>query len=457
MSSDFRSKMMRHPLAPKTPATMAIPAQPAQQPAQQPSAFSGALMEQPGFVLPDPNKPMTLKDLADLTKDGDKVSAPRFRPMTPQEMEMVKAGQIPGLSLSELERRNLLKAGWDGSTVPPAGFPEALQEIIADYVNQKRAEGVPFESIKIRDINDLPQEEQIKVKAVFQQLVERDRNKPVEVSISELTEYPESIRNEILKIQNNELPQKDIKSVSQPTPKPVSQPVPQPVQESEQPDFPPIILPDRCPTCGCDPHGQKRKLTCIHCGCDPLEDPEEFNIDIKDKQQFLLAIGTGYPFRKEYSILHDTITVTFRSLRSIEYENLSLWSAARAGKDVLPRAESYADYMERVQYYELMGGLVLQTVFLKSNVEALRASFGSDQVQGSSLFWAAPEGRYAGLKEWKEQYGIDGLDALLEKFREEIPSESVITMLRACLIDFNRLDYRLTREGLNTENFWKGI
>jgi hypothetical protein len=477
-NSDFRSKMLRHPMAPKIPATIAVPANPA-QPAPQPVPASSvnpvnpvgnAVITQPGFELPDPNKPMTLDALVNLTRDGDSVSVPKSRPMTPQEIEMVRAGKSPDLALSELERRNLIKAGWEEGTVPPAGFPDALQEIISGYVNQKRTEGVPFDQIKIRDISDLPPEEQIKVKAAFQSLLEQERNKP-SVTVSELTEYPESIRNEIMKIQNKEIPQRIIpqqQPVSQPSPQPAPQstpqpapqstpqsisesvappvsPAPQPVSSQVSVSVPALVLPGVCPTCGCNPHDGKRRLTCIHCGSDPLENPDEFKIEKVDKQQFLTAIGSGHPFKKNYSAFNGKISVMFRSLKSMEYEHLSLWAASRAAKEVSPRAESYSNFLERVSYYELMGGLVLQTVLLK----------GTDE--GSTLFWASPEGIYAGLKEWKEHFGINGFDELLERFQEEIPSESVITAIRLCLIDFNRLDYRLTREGLNTENFWKGI
>jgi hypothetical protein len=472
-ASDFKARMQRHPLAPKQPATIAVPEKPQQadtpvvSPAVTPAAVDPAVT--PVFELPDPNKPMTLNDMVNVTRGGDNVSV-KARPMTPQEQEAVKAGKSPDVVLSEMERRNLIKAGWEEGTKPPAGFPAALQEIIADYVNQKRAEGVPFDQIRIKDIDDLPPEEQLRVRAAFASLMERERK--ISVSpVTELAEYPESVRNEILRIQEMAAPvtqqpvtqpvmQQPVQQpiVQQPvthrsvTPEPVTpEPVtPQPVTpetvtpEPEVSDLQPASL-GFCPTCGCNPFGEKQRLTCTHCGSDPLENPDSFEISDTDKQQFLIAIGTGKPFQKEYTVFNGTIRVVFRSLKSLGYEQLSVWAARRAAAEVLPRAESYADYLERVQYYELMGGLALQTVILKSTIA------------GSPLFWAAPDVPYAGLKEWKEAFGINGLDELLEKFQEVIPSESVITAMRLQLIDFNRLDYRLTREGLNTENFWKGI
>jgi hypothetical protein len=482
MASDLQRKMLqrRSPLTNNTPAVMAIPdpskpkpdtaaPQPKPQQEPQPSVLGNGVVTQPTFDLPDPNKKTTLADLVKLTQDGDKVSAPRSRPMTPQEIESVKAGVMPDMRLSDLERRNLIKAGWEEGTPVPAGFPEALQGIITEYLNQKRSEGVAFDKIKIRDISDLPPEEQIKVQAAFQNLMKQDTaRRKREEETSNLNEYPESIRNEIQKIQTSDLPV--IETETKPTPAPVSVPVPvldpEPtpvpnldpkpmpvVMTQESPELEPpqetqprpyIQYTGLCPTCGCDPNGGKRILTCVHCGCDPLEDPDQFEISIEDKRAFLTAVATGHPFQKGYKIFNGVIYVRFRSLKAMEYEHLTLWSTKRAAQEAPPRGEAYREFLDRAQYYELMGGLALQIVLLESSRK------------DSELCWFAPEGKYAGLKEWKEQYGVDGFDDLLIKFQESIESESVLAALRTRLIEFNRLDYRLTREGTNTENFWEG-
>ena len=89
--------------------------------------------------------------------------------------------------------------------------------------------------------------------------------------------------------------------------------------------------------------------------------------------------------------------------------------------------------------------MVLQTVLLHSRIE------------GSDLFWASPQDvPYPTLQDWEREYGIANMDDLVQKFLEEVPSEPVLLAIQYQLEQFNLLQARLSREAVNTQNFWKG-
>jgi hypothetical protein len=166
-----------------------------------------------------------------------------------------------------------------------------------------------------------------------------------------------------------------------------------------------------------------------------------------DKRRYLVAIGSGRPFEQEYKTFNGCINVRFRALKAGEYDMLTVWAVKKAQEETRYQKVDFDAFLVVCQRHEYIAKLALQTTYITSNI------------QGSDLFWAVPEGyKTVGLKEWGEPpFNIKTLDDLIERFRDTINVEAIISALLNRLSEFNRLDYQLTIAANDTENFWKGI
>ncbi len=460
MPGDFKARMRQHPLAPKRTLAVPGPAKPVEK-TSDPTAPASPVLEaasvrQPAFEIPVEGEPTTLDALVALSKNGSTVPMPVARPMTDKELAAIRAGQAPSTRLTKLERDTLVKLGWqEGKPIPP-NLSTELKTAFSDYVAQKQAEGVPLDQIRISRLEDLPESEQIRMKAVMRAMIDREKTQQSTAAVAAsraepLSAYPDSVRQVLAGVDLTP-------SVSSSAPKPVDErPLtgyPDSVRQTRSETWEPAssqntvtstpsAVPEKrdvpvttCLTCGRDPYREKQRIVCTHCGGDPLDDPDAGDISLDDKRRFLIALGTKRPFEKEYTIFRDTIKVRFRTLRAREYEDISLWAVkAVAREKVLPPQEM----MPRVRYMEQLGSLVLQVRLLQSTLE------------GSELFWASPETPFPTLADW----GVESLDELLDHFMEEVPAEAVVVALQYQLMKFNELDYRLSREANNTTNFWR--
>lgn len=458
MSDTFKARLRRHPLAPKA-GMSAVPDSVAADPVPAASPVA-ATVPQPAFEIPvdaQGNPDVTLDALAALSRNGDTVPMPVSRDMTDKELAAVQAGQAPSARLTKLERDTYMKLGWrDGDPIPP-DFAAELKNTFSAYVAQKRAEGIPLDRIRISRIEDLPEEEQVRMRTVMQSLIRKEKENPAKTSPTNhgesLAAYPDHVRQVLSHVDLSPSvsapfpPQAVSESVATP---PVigtdeSTAEPDPLDEVPQGTVP---IPARretfvavCRTCGRDPAKEKQRLVCSHCSCDPLEDPDGVPIPLEDKRRYLIALGSKQPFQKEYMIFHETIQVRFRSLGSQELDELTLWAARTVrGENVF----TGQDLLPRIRAKELLGSLVLQTTLVRGLLE------------GSELFWAAPEVAYPTWNDWQREYTIKSMDELVGHFLENIPAEAVILALQDQMIRFNLLDYRLGREGNNTANFWTG-
>jgi len=368
--------------------------------------------------------------------------------------------------MTKLERDTLTQLGWqEGEPVPP-DFAAELQEVFTRYVARKQAEGIDPAKIPMRNIEDLPPEEQARLRESMRNMIAGMKTSPVPQAIppaqtnsTTLSEYPDSVRTALAGVDLSPIDSKPTAESSQLSSQSPTQPQPPskwtstfeitPVSVTQEVQPQPAHTPTLCKTCGHDPNAEKKRMTCFHCGGDPLEDPDKVPISLEDKRAFLLSLGTRRPFVKEYRLFADTITVRFRALRSNEIEPLTIWSvrvAAKEFKEANPdMILTQEDLRDRAGYKELLGSVVLQTVLLHSRIE------------GSDLFWASPqEVPYPTLQDWEREYGIANMDDLVQKFLEEVPSEPVLLAIQYQLEQFNLLQARLSREAVNTQNFWKG-
>jgi len=442
--------MRSHPLAPKTQ-----PAPAAAVPAPAPAPVRPTSDPETFFQLPyvDPVNP-TLESLVALSQGGHGVPVPVGRKMTEAEVASMQQGQLPSVSLTKMERDTLLQLGWqEGEPIPP-DLSQELSDAFMRYVNQKQAEGLPLEKISVRKLEDLSAEEQQRLKETMRSMIDSIKNgtaSPAPVASpppsrpasdlpesEPLTKYPEFVEKALQEADPPLPPRSEIRAPELLLPDSgqssmVSLPV-LPAKESV-----PVM---RCNTCGCEPAKEKQKLVCFHCGTDPLEDPSLWEISKEDKRRFLISLGSRRPFEKEYLLYHNTIEVRLRSLRSREYEEISLWANRKA---VAEHEQASSGLIRRISYLEMLGSVVLQTRMLRS------------LVKDSDLFWISPEVPYPTFKDWEAEYSITNMDELVDRFMEEVPSDAIITALQLKIIQFNQLDLRLSQEAGNTENFWQGI
>ena len=465
MTDQFKTRLRNHPLAPKRPTTLAVP-DPGQQAGQTteniPSPNTGqGSARRPAFEIPvdeSGDGKMTLDSLVALSRNGDTVPMPVSRDMTDKERAAVQAGQSPSARLTKLERDTYVKLGWqEGDPIPP-DFSRELKNTFSAYVTQKQAEGIPLDQIKISRIEDLPEAEQVRMKVVLQTLIDQEKTRQQTNTVQmereqQLSAYPDNVKQVLAQVDFGSLdtaPGTGSDVVSQtgknPETHPRSEPTTPPLYESGETGTPIPLSRDYvkstiCRTCGRDPNREKQRLVCTHCSCDPLEDPETIPIPIEDKRRYLIALGTKRPFEKEYTIFHDTIQVRFRSLSSRELDEMTLWAACSVRDE---KAFPGQDRDARIRYKQMLGSLVLQVKLLKCSIE------------GSDLFWTSPDKSFPTWSDWKQEFDVDSMDALVRHFLEEIPAEAVILALQDQMTRFNLLEYRLGREGNNTANFWKG-
>ena len=453
--SEFKTRLRNHPLAPKRPATLAVPDPNAQASNTVTNVTTSprSLVRQPAFAIPvdDRGNPdVTLDALVALSRNGHSVPMPVARNMTEKERVSVLAGQSPSSNLTTLERDTLMKFGWqDGEPVPP-DFAAELQTAFSEYVARKHAEGIDYRAIKINRIEDLPPEEQARLTVVMQTLIEKAKEEQRtdttrSVRAEHHTAYPDHVKQVLANVDFGgvtQIPQATINvPASDPTPMELPQP---PVREEGQDQMTPneqAVPVTVCKTCGRDPWQEKQRIVCCHCACDPLDDPDSLPIPIEDKRRYLITLGAKRPFEKEYTIFHGTIEVRFRSLRMRELDELNLW-AVRSIRD--EKFFSAKEMDARIKSKIMFGSLVLQIRLLRSLVE------------GAELFWASPETPYPVWDNWKKEFDIDSMDELVKNFLEEVPSEAVILALQFQMTRFNLLEYQLAREGNNIANFWQG-
>jgi len=351
------------------------------------------------------------------------------RPMTPEEQQAIAQGKSPTANISEPEKRALLKMGWsEGSPVPP-DIANIFSHIVAEYKSTAVQQGAVPKEMVIRDIDDLPPQEQARIRSAVQEsIATMQKNPSTTVSFSS---FPPDVAEAMQGFSENLLEEVSIpdwKSHSV-TPPPATQTEPQ--QETSA-----VSQEPRPPS----------KRRCVHCGGDPFEDVNKNPISREDKYAYLLAIGMGKSFEKEYSIFGNTITVRFRSLRPGEYDMINVWASQKTREETERMPVDFEAFLHIVRRHESLAAVVLQTTRLVSNMS------------GSPLIWMAPPGNSPGLKDWIAAHpDVTTLDVLIDRFCEVIGSDSMIAGLRDRLIHFNRLEHRLTTNANDTESFWQGI
>jgi predicted Zn-ribbon and HTH transcriptional regulator len=476
----------------------ATPDVPKRVPAANPVAAARGITSTPAPVIPDKEeeeqKPkglptsssatFTEAEIAALTKFGP---VPPPRPLTEEEQAALAAGERPRHILSDYERQTLAALGWVPGSPLPFNFADQLQRVLAKYAPQMEQKGLEG-PVKVYRFEDLTPEQQTEVKSWFnevaalaasQQLPTQGHLHAYPQGVGEAMRAADATKTVEQMILNNELTPitpAAMQSVNQSPPSPpiqqdLSTPlavdrgaVPSTDAEAEDKaediikpdslisdsvesssfnaDYSAIGSPTVCNTCGCNPFLAKVPMRCTHCGSDPFEDLASLPIKVEDKRAFLVSVGSRRPFEKDYFIFGNTIKVRFRSFSTTEYEFLINWSI-----DMAERADSQRG--ATAAYYEMMGGLVLQTVSLRTTL------------QDGSLAWVAPvtPTGYVSLNDWRDFSGNPSLQLwdLVQEFRNTVQSEALIITLQRQLREFNQLDYNLSREGLNVSDFWKEI
>ena len=351
------------------------------------------------------------------------------RPMTPEEQQAIAQGKSPTANISEPEKRALLKMGWsEGSPVPPdiAGI---FSKIVSEYKSTAVQQGAVPKEMVIRDIDDLPPQEQARVRTAVQESIAIMENNPT--TTMSFSSFPPDVAAAMQGFSADALKEVSIPDWkdSIPAPPPTAQTESKPETSAVSQELP-------------SPPGKR----CVHCGGDPFEDVTKNPISRDDKYAYLLAIGMGKSFEKEYSIFGNTITVRFRSLRPGEYDTINVWASQKTKEETERMPVDFDSFLHIVRRHESLAAVVLQTTRLVSNMS------------GSPLIWMAPPGNSPGLKDWIAAHpDVTTLDVLIDRFCEVIGSDSMIAGLRDRLIHFNRLEHRLTTNANDTESFWQGI
>ena len=373
------------------------------------------------------------------------------RPMTEEERQAVSQGKSPMVSYSSAEKRELLKCGWkEGDPVPPN-----IAAILAEIVQEYQAKGsenrsVPQGKMIVTEIDDLPPQEQARMRAAVQDAIAQMKaNQEGSVSFSAYSpDIADSVKDYF---SEKEVVIPDWQGNTTVAVEPSTDDFKDRMQKSSSPKRESTVDSSTPPApAHAEKVGEQRSKEivtgqrCVHCGGDPFEDITQTDISREDKRNYLLAIGTGKSFEKEYTVFHDTITVRFRALRPGERDLIQAWASEKANEATKKRAVDFKTFIEIANYHERIGLSVIQTTYLRGNLEQ------------SSLLWRAPEGNRPWLKDWTEEYGIQTLDDLIEKFQESVGSEAVMLAIQERLSYFSILAYRLTNSAADTENFWKG-
>lgn len=350
------------------------------------------------------------------------------RPMTEEEQRAIANGGAPNMKLSDAEKRQLLKMGWTEGSPVPDNVAEMFASVVSSYKAEAVKRGALPQELVVREFDDLPTQEQERMRQSLREATDAMKSGRGQVVFSE---YPADAAH-VLDVES--LPMMEIPDwrTEPAPPMPSQEPAPVSAPEAE----PARIEPTKA--------ASSTNQRCVHCGGDPFEDMTKSPIPLEDKKAYLLSIGTGRSFEKEYSLFHDTVRVRFRTLRPGEYDLIAAWAYEKALKEVRWSQQNLEAYVNVLRRHEATIATALQTVYLKGTAE------------GSSLFWSAPKGQRPGLKDWEADYGSMTLDDLLDRFNEAVGAEALIAGIRDRLAVFNLLDHRLTLNVNDTENFWRG-
>ena len=168
MSDTVQTKMRNHPLAPKHP-NIPVPA---------PATPTPTVVQPPAFQIPAQGQENTLASLVALSKGGNEVPVPVAREMTNAEREALLQGKAPSSTLTSTERSVLMKLGWQEGEPIPTGLADELNTVRKKYIEQKRAEGIPMDQIKPIRIEDLPAEEQERLRGSIRSMIESIKSAP---------------------------------------------------------------------------------------------------------------------------------------------------------------------------------------------------------------------------------------------------------------------------------------
>ena len=188
-----------------------------------------------------------------------------------------------------------------------------------------------------------------------------------------------------------------------------------------------VITPTFCPRCAWD-----------------LTLPNGPQPDYEDKLKFITAMLANKPFQKSYSLLNNSLYVTFRTLRPKEidacYEQIIY--------DIkIEKIKFQGDIVEMVNRYRLYLQLVdLKTKTIGGFDHDFPEGFTPKTNKKAATFWELP----ANLEE-----GSCGLDVIEEYMLNEVfETESLHRTIAATGRDFNRLVAQLEAM-VDNENFWK--
>jgi hypothetical protein len=322
---------------------------------------------------------------------------PMVRKMTEAEIAQVTAGVSPQSRLSPVERKSLLQLGWQEGQPVPENFFTRFQTLVKDYKTEAVRTGLTTEQLTIRSVDDMPPELQERARQLLKETTQAISGAPKTMTFSG---YPAHAQESLAKLSAVEIP------------------------EAEPPSAPP---PD-------PPQGAVQK------------NQTEDSIDPEDKQRYLLAIGTGRSFEKEYALFNETIRIRFRATRAGELDQIRSWAVAKTIKEFEGQKVEPLIFLETERRYEHRLQMALQTVSVMSPLPA------------SDLYWAAPEGKGSGLTDWKAVYPeIQTFDDLITWFEMTIGSEALMHAIIDRLFAFAKLDVHLTLHANDTENFWRGI
>jgi len=342
MSDDFRTRMrnntpMRIPAAPPAPAGSA--------PTPQLSTDADILF----------------------AKTGTTVS----RPMTEADRTAVSQGQIPMSHLSEAEKRQLMKLGWsEGQPVPP-DIAETFAKVVEEYKTEAVRQGHLPKDLVIHEISDLPPQEQERMRQIISESADALRNQSQ--SSATFSSYPSNVANVL-----RQSPVVSAKEIVIPDWEP---------QTAEPPavNTAPDVQETQPAKSDSSSHDSSASMTkrCVHCNGNPYEDMSKAEIPFEEKKRYLLAIGTGRSFEKEYGLFNNTIRVRFRALRAGELDVIAAWANEKAVAETKSPRYDIGLYVEAVRRHQACVAAALQTVLLQSTLP------------DSSLFWQAPS-RYLG-------------------------------------------------------------
>ena len=372
--------------------------------------------------------------------------ATTVRKMTDEEAELVKAGISPQSRYPASERKLLMDLGLREGQPVPEGFAQKFQALLNEHRDSGIRQGLTTEQIgKIQSVEDMPPELRQRAMDLLaettQILTSPNTQKTVTVS-----GYPQEVQEALLQLSAVHIPDDDPQPAHVPPPNSTESTVAESTVADRFDPFPPQEA-EGTPETASFSEGESEVKRCVHCGGNPFEDVEKSPISTNDKRRYLIALGSGRSFEKEYLIFGETVKVRFRSVRAGEADLVRMWAVDKViellkGKPLPPSV-----VLDMQQRFEHRMATALQTVSVTS------------AVPGSDLHWQAPDGKGIGIEDWRRMYpdDIKTLDDLLEMFGHVVCSDAMMAAIADRLYVFNDLDRRLTLNANDTENFWKGI